>query len=70
MNNIKCLFGFHQKNLIMKQESNEIDLMSGARLKRNVYRCEKCNKDIYERTDGLIGINDKKWTWFTTDFYL
>lgn len=70
MNNLRCLFGFHQKNLKMKQQTKEIDSVSGVFLKRNVYHCDRCNKYIYERTDGLIGIDDKKWTWFITDYYL
>lgn len=68
MNNLKCLFGFHQKNLIMKQRTNEVDDSSRTHLKRNVYCCEKCGKKIYKRTDHIIGIIDKNWTWLTTDY--
>lgn len=70
MDNLKCLLGFHRKNLIMKQISKEVDTNSGVFLTRNVYNCKDCRKNFYKRTDGVIGISDKNWTWFTTDYYL
>jgi hypothetical protein len=75
MNNLRCLLGLHRKNLIMKQITKEVDTNSGVFLTRNVYHCEDCKKDFYKRTDGVIGISDKNWTWknedwFTTDYYL
>lgn len=54
----------------MKQISKEVDTNSGASLTRNVYHCENCKKDFYKRTDNVIGISDKSWTWLTTDYYL
>lgn len=76
MNKLKCLLGFHRKNLIMKQITKEVDTISGVFLTRNVYHCEDCKQKIYKRTDGVTGISDKNWTWkneenwFTTDYYL
>ena len=59
----------------MKQITKEVDDSSGVFLRRNVYHCEDCKKDFYKRTDGVIGVSDKNWTWknedwFTTDYYL
>lgn len=76
MNKLKCILGFHRKNLIMKQKTKEVDTISGVFLTRNVYHCEDCKQNIYKRTDGITGISDKNWTWkneenwFTTDYYL
>lgn len=76
MDKLKCLLGFHRKNLIMKQITKEVDTISGVFLTRNVYHCEDCKQKIYKRTDGVTGISDKNWTWkneenwFTTDYYL
>lgn len=75
MNNLKCLLGFHRKTLIMKQVSKEVDTNSGVFLRRDVYHCENCQKNFYKRTDDVIGISDKNWSWrnenwFTTDYYL
>lgn len=62
MNKVKCLFGFHKKKLITRQQTNEIDSVSGINLRRDVYHCSRCHRNIYKRTDVLIGINDKNWT--------
>lgn len=70
MSNIKCLFGFHLNRIIMLQESREVDDCSGVHLRRSVYHCDRCKKNIYKRTDGLIGVNDENWTWFTTGFII
>lgn len=69
MNKIKCLLGFHRKNLIMKQVSVEIDTGSGVPLKRNVYHCEDCDKNFYKRTDGVIGVLDNNWNWKNEEWF-
>lgn len=67
---IKCFFGFHKKHIIIKEKTKEIDSISGVNLTRNVYHCDICNKTFHHRTDNLIGISDKNWTWSPIDFYL
>lgn len=66
MKKIKCLIGIHNKKIISKQKTVESDFDTNINLTRDVLRCDDCEKIFYNRTDGLIFINDnisRTWTW-------
>ena len=69
LNKIKCILNMCKKYLLMKESTIEIDSISGCHLTRDVLFCDKCRKRKYKRTDGIIGVNNKGWTWITTDYF-